>query len=90
MTPNSPAIVDAVLARVKHGEEVVIEQDHRPIAVLKPPPPPAGRKASECIALAKDWEEKLGYAPLPDDNFAADVEAGIQSRRDHFEPPSWD
>jgi antitoxin (DNA-binding transcriptional repressor) of toxin-antitoxin stability system len=61
-----------VLAKVQQGVEVVIEQDHRPVAVIKTPQGP-GRKISECIALAKAYEEKLGYAPVPDSDFATDV-----------------
>jgi antitoxin (DNA-binding transcriptional repressor) of toxin-antitoxin stability system len=80
-----------VLAKVQQGIEVVIEQDHRPVAVLKPSQPGGpGRKLSECIALAKAYEDELGYSPSPDAEFAKDVQAGIDSRRDSFEPPTWD
>jgi len=81
----------AVLAQVQQGVEVVIEQDHRPVAVLRPSQSGSpGRKLSECIALAKAYEEKLGSGPVPDADFAKDVQAGIDSRRDSFEPPAWD
>jgi antitoxin (DNA-binding transcriptional repressor) of toxin-antitoxin stability system len=81
----------AALAKVQQGIEIVIEQDHRPVAVLKPSAPVRpGRKLSECIALAKAYEAKLGYAPIPDGDFAKDVQAGIDARRDSFEPPAWD
>jgi antitoxin (DNA-binding transcriptional repressor) of toxin-antitoxin stability system len=81
----------AALAKVQQGVEIVIEQDHRPVAVLKPPAPiRPGRKLSECIAMAKAYEAKLDYAPIPDEDFAQDVQAGIDSRRDSFEPPAWD
>jgi antitoxin (DNA-binding transcriptional repressor) of toxin-antitoxin stability system len=81
----------AVLARVQQGVEIVIEQDHRPVAVLKSSVPARpGRKLSECIALAKAYEAKLGYAPIPDADFAKDVQAGIDGRRDSFDPPAWD
>lgn len=81
----------AVLVKVQQGVEVVIEQDHRPVAVLKAPHHGGpGRKLSECVALAKAYEEKLGYAPIPDPDFARDVQAGIDLRRDSFEPPEWD
>jgi antitoxin (DNA-binding transcriptional repressor) of toxin-antitoxin stability system len=81
----------AVLAKVQQGVEVVIEQDHKAIAVLKPSEGAGpGRKLSECIALAKAYEERLGFAPLPDADFAKDVQEGIDSRRDPFEPPAWD
>jgi hypothetical protein len=81
----------AVLAKVKQGVDVVIEQDHRPVAVPKSSHPAGpGRKLSECIALAKAYEERLGDAPVPDADFAIDVEAAIDARRDSFEPPSRD
>lgn len=81
----------AVLAQVKQGVEIVIEQDHRPVAVLKPSPSARpGRKLSECIAMAKAYEAKLGDAPVPDEEFAADVQAAVDARRDPFEPPAWD
>jgi antitoxin (DNA-binding transcriptional repressor) of toxin-antitoxin stability system len=79
----------AVLASVREGVEVVIEQDHRAVAVIKTPQGP-GRKISECIALAKAYEEKLGYAPVPDPDFARDVQAAIDTRTEPFNPPSWD
>ena len=81
----------AVLAKVQQGVEIVIEQDHRPVAVLKPSASTRpGRKLSECIELAKAYEAKLGYAPIPDEDFATDVQAGIDGRRDSLEPPAWD
>jgi antitoxin (DNA-binding transcriptional repressor) of toxin-antitoxin stability system len=81
----------AALAKVQQGVEIVIEQDHRPVAVLKSSAPARpGRQLSECIALAKAYEEKLGYAPIPDEDFARDVQEGIDARRDSLEPPAWD
>lgn len=81
----------AALAKVQQGVEIVIEQDHRPVAVLRPSAPTRpGRKLSECIAMAKAYEAKLGYPPIPDEDFANDVQAGIDSRRDSFEPPAWE
>ena len=75
--------VRAVLEKVERGNEVIIErEDHRPLAVLKRPLP-VGRKINECIALAKACEAKLGYAPVPDADFAKDVEEGINA---HGEP----
>ena len=81
----------AALAKVQQGVEIVIEQDHRPVAVLKPSTSARpGRKLSECIALAQAYEAKLGYGPIPDEDFARDVQTGIDGRRDSFEPPAWD
>ncbi len=74
-----------VLAKVQQGVEIVIEQDQRPVAVLKASAAPRpGRKLSECIAMAKAYEAKAGHVPIPDEDFARDVQAGIDSRRDTF------
>jgi antitoxin (DNA-binding transcriptional repressor) of toxin-antitoxin stability system len=81
----------AVLQKVQQGVEIAIEADGRTFAVIKSSTPVGpGRKLSECIALAKEYEAKLGYAPVPDEGFAEDVQAGIDGRRDSFEPPAWD
>ena len=83
----------AVLDKVQQGIEVIIEQNHVPVATLKTLSSYTvgpGRKLSECIALAKAYEKRLGYAPVPDANFAEDVQAGIDAHRDPLEPPVWD
>ena len=81
--------IHAVLAKVQEGIEVIVEQDDRPVAVIKTPLGP-GRKISECIALAKAYEEKLGYAPVPDPDFAKDVQAAIDAHSEPLNPPAWD
>ena len=68
--------VHAVLAKVQEGFEVVIEQDHRPIAVIKPPAP-VGRMISEVLA---DLKER-GSTAVMDDDFARDIEDGIEAQR---------
>jgi hypothetical protein len=74
--------VRAVPENIERGNEVIIERkDHQPLAVRKPAQP-AGRKLSESIELAKAYEAKIGYAPLPDADFANDVQEAIDSRRD--------
>jgi hypothetical protein len=79
----------AVLAKVQEDVEVIVEQDQRPVAVIKKPQGP-GRKISECIALAKAHEEKLGFAAVPDADFAKDVQAAIDAHREPLNPPAWD
>jgi len=81
--------VHAVLEKVQQGVEIIVEQDHRPVAVIRSPKRP-GRLISECIASAKAYEDKLGYRPIPDPDFAKDVEDGIRERSQPFNPPSWD
>jgi antitoxin (DNA-binding transcriptional repressor) of toxin-antitoxin stability system len=54
----------AVLERVRRGGEVVIEQDHKPVAVLGSvgSVDPQKRTISESIALAEERERQRGYA----------------------------
>jgi len=79
----------AVIERVREGAEVVVEQDNRPVAVIRAPQGP-GRPIAECIAIAKAYEERLGYAPIPDEDFAKDVEAGIEAHREALDVSAWD
>ena len=73
-----------LLARVRAGTEVVIEQDAQPVAFLHPAQP-VRRTISECIAL------------LPQDStctidpaFAKDVELAIDAHREPLNPLAWD
>src|SRR5437867_406634 len=73
--------INGVLAKVQAGVEVIIEKDRRPVAVIKLPQHP-GRMISECIALAKAYEERLGYSPVPDPDFVTDLQAAIDAHRE--------
>ena len=75
----------AVLERVKQGVEVVIEQDQRAVAVIKPSQP-VGRMISE---IAADLKAR-GSNAVMDDGFAHDIEEGIKAQRQPWNPPSWD
>jgi antitoxin (DNA-binding transcriptional repressor) of toxin-antitoxin stability system len=77
--------IHTVLARVQEGAEIVVEQDHRPVAVIRSPLP-RGRLLSECIALA----EARGSTVTLDKGFMKDVQEGIVSRSQPWNPPSWD
>jgi len=74
-----------VLAKVQQGVEVVVEQDHRPVAVIRSPLP-KGRLLSECIAAA----EARGSIATLDEGFMKDVEEGIASRSQPWNPPAWE
>ena len=74
----------AVLAKVQQGVEVVIEQNHRPVAILKAEP--VGRMISEIVADLK----ARGSDAVMDDDFAHDIEEGIKAQRQPWKPPSWD
>jgi len=75
----------AVLAKVRQGSEIVIEQGNRPVAVIKPSKP-AGRMISEVIADLK----ARGSEATMDDDFARDIEEGIKAHRQPWNPPSWE
>ncbi len=77
--------VHAVLAKVQTGVEVVVEQDHRTVATIKPPVR-SGRPISACIASAKASGSKVTL----DDGFGKDVEEGVKGRSQPWNPPSWD
>jgi hypothetical protein len=76
--------IASVLAQVRQGIEVVVEQDHRAVAVIKSPAV-KGRKISEIIAL-----EAGGASAVIDEDFAHDVEEGVKAHREPWNPPSWD
>jgi len=78
----------ALLARVRAGAKVIIENGERPVAVLHAVEP-ARPSISECIALAKAHEDETGKAPILDPDFAADVEE-ILSHRKPWNPPAWE
>jgi antitoxin (DNA-binding transcriptional repressor) of toxin-antitoxin stability system len=77
--------IAAVLAKVRQGSEIVIEQGNRPVAVIKPSKP-AGRLISEVIADLK----ARGSDAIMDDDFAHDIEEGIKAHRQPWNPPSWE
>jgi antitoxin (DNA-binding transcriptional repressor) of toxin-antitoxin stability system len=75
----------AVLEKVRQGAEIVVEQDHRPVAVIRQSQR-FGRLISECVASAKASDSRVTL----NGGFAADVEEGISSRQQPWTPPSWD
>jgi len=74
-----------VMRQVRQGSEIVIEQGNRAVAVIKPSKP-AGRMISDVIADLK----ARGSIAVMDDDFAGDIEEGIKSHRQPWNPPSWD
>jgi antitoxin (DNA-binding transcriptional repressor) of toxin-antitoxin stability system len=76
--------VHTVLEKVQQGVEVIVEQDHRALAVIRPALP-KGRLLSECIALA----EARGTTAIPDEGFMKDVAEGIAERSKPWDPPAW-
>jgi len=69
-----------LLARVRAGAEIVIESGNYPAAVIRAAAPPR-RSVSESIALAEARSKELGYKPVMDAAFAADLEEIIRNRK---------
>jgi antitoxin (DNA-binding transcriptional repressor) of toxin-antitoxin stability system len=79
----------ALMARVRAGAEVIIEDGTLAVAVIHTPSDPSRHSISECIALAKKHEEETGEAPVLDSDFASDVEEIVRTRKP-WDPPAWD
>jgi antitoxin (DNA-binding transcriptional repressor) of toxin-antitoxin stability system len=75
----------AVLARVQEGVEVIVEQDHRAVAVIRTPHR-SGRPISEILLEAKERNSTVTL----DADFGKDLEAVIDSHRQPWNPPSWE
>jgi antitoxin (DNA-binding transcriptional repressor) of toxin-antitoxin stability system len=73
-----------LLARVRAGAEVVIENGNHPVAVIHAPTPPC-RSISECIALLP-----AESTATIDGDFARDVSATVEGQREPLEPHPWD
>jgi prevent-host-death family protein len=74
-----------LMARVRSGAEVVIENNARPVAVVRPAELYV-RLLSESLRLAREH----GSMATLDKDFAKDVEAAIESHREPLNPPAWD
>jgi len=81
--PEAEAARDfaGLLARVRAGEEIVIEKEASAPVVLRVAGEPRGRLLSESIALAEAHSAELGYEPVMDPAFAADLEDIVRSRK---------
>jgi len=75
----------AVLAKVQQGIEVVIEQDHRPVAVIRAPQP-SGRPITDILREA----ELRNSAVTLDEDFGKDLEDIVASHERPWNPPFWD
>ncbi len=75
----------ALLARVRAGEEIVIESDAPAVVLRVAVPAGPGRLLSEVIAAA----ESRGSSARLDGSFAHDLEEAVNSHPEPLEPPSW-
>jgi antitoxin (DNA-binding transcriptional repressor) of toxin-antitoxin stability system len=77
-----------LMEKVRAGGEVVIESGKRPVAVLRPAD--LGRRSvSESIAMAEARAKKLGYEPVMDEEYAADMREIIANRKPR-DTSAWD
>jgi antitoxin (DNA-binding transcriptional repressor) of toxin-antitoxin stability system len=76
----------AVLEKVQEGVEVIVEQDHRAVAVIKTPHR-SGRPITDILQEARQRNSTVTL----DDDFANDLEEIIsRHQREPWNPPSWD
>jgi hypothetical protein len=80
--------IAGLLARAQLGAEIVIEKEAAPAVVLRQETPPR-RSISESIALAEARSKELGYEPVMDADFAADLEEIIRNRKPR-DTSAWD
>jgi antitoxin (DNA-binding transcriptional repressor) of toxin-antitoxin stability system len=74
--------VTALLARGRAGTEIIIENEKRPIAVIRPVEP-AHRTITECIALLPE-----SSTATIDPDFSGDVRAAVEGHGEPFSPPA--
>lgn len=72
--------IAGLLARAQLGEEIVIQKEAAAPIVLRKAAPPR-RSISESIALAEARSNELGYKPVMDAGYAADLEEIIRNRK---------
>ena len=71
-----------LLARVRAGEEIVIEREASPAVVLRVAVEPRGRLLSKSIVLAEAHAKEMGFEPVMDHpEFADDLEEIIRNRK---------
>jgi antitoxin (DNA-binding transcriptional repressor) of toxin-antitoxin stability system len=89
--PESEAARDlpGLLARVRAGEEIVIEKEASPAVLLRVAVEPRGRLLSESLALAEAHAKEIGFDPVMDPEFAADLEDIIRNRKPR-DTSEWD
>jgi antitoxin (DNA-binding transcriptional repressor) of toxin-antitoxin stability system len=75
----------AILAKVQKGVEVVVENDHRPVAVLRPP----NRSGRLVPDLLREARQRNSTVTL-DEDFGKDLEAIIAGQQQPGNPPSWE
>ena len=76
--------IGTILNRVQSGTEVIVERNARPVAVLRAVEPHRRRLSEILGSLSEDSTATI------DPEFAADVQAVIDSHREPLNSPDWD
>jgi antitoxin (DNA-binding transcriptional repressor) of toxin-antitoxin stability system len=76
----------SLMARVREGSEVVIENGARAIAIVRPADTRPGRLLSESIAAAEARDSKVTL----DKDFGRDLKDIIDNHLEPLNPPEWD
>jgi antitoxin (DNA-binding transcriptional repressor) of toxin-antitoxin stability system len=79
----------AVLKKIGHGEEIVVDRDGQPVAIIRPPAERKPRTLSQLSALAGQREKDRGFAIPLDEDYAADIEHIVRERKPWI-PRSWE
>jgi antitoxin (DNA-binding transcriptional repressor) of toxin-antitoxin stability system len=74
----------ALMAHIRAGAEVVIQNGAFPVAVLHALVPPR-RTIEDCVALLPE-----DSPATIDEDFARDVAAAVAAHREPLTPPAWD
>ena len=76
--------VHTVLDRVQSGEEVIVERDAQPVAVLRAPEPRRRKLSEIAAALAED------STTVVDPDFSKDLQEVINGHREPLNSSVWD
>lgn len=76
----------SLMARVREGSEVVIENGARAVAIVRPADIRPGRLLSESIATAEARDSKVTL----DKDFGRDLKDIIDNHLEPLDPPEWD
>jgi antitoxin (DNA-binding transcriptional repressor) of toxin-antitoxin stability system len=75
--------IDGLIARVSKGDEIIIEENYSPVAVLQSPGKPKGRLLSETLRILEERGSKVTL----DDQFGKDLTDIINSHREPLIDP---
>ena len=79
----------AVLVKVQQGVEIVTEQDHRPVAVIRARPQRANSSGRPITEILREAKQRNSTVTL-DEDFGKDLEEIVANHQKPRNPPSWD